>query len=62
MVRHRVTRLIREAYRLNEYKIVPGRDIVVIARPTAKGKSYHEIESALRHLFGKHDLYRQEGV
>jgi ribonuclease P protein component len=50
VVRHRVTRLIRESYRLNETVFENGFDIVVIARPTAKGRSYQEIESALLHL------------
>ena len=33
-----------------------GLDIVVIARASAKGKSYQEIESALLHLAGKHHI------
>lgn len=36
VVRHRITRLIRESYRLNESKFVDGLDIVVIARPALK--------------------------
>ena len=55
VVRHRVTRLIREAYRLNKEKFLNGYDIVVIARSSANGKTYQEIESALLHL-GKHLL------
>ena len=39
VVRHRITRLIRESYRLNEQKFVGGLDIVVIARPGAKERS-----------------------
>lgn len=50
VVRHRVTRLIRESYRLSEDKIDRGFDCVFIARPNAKDKSYSEISSALRHL------------
>ena len=50
VVRHRLTRLIRESYRLNESMFNSGLDIVVIARNTAKDKSYKEIESALMHL------------
>ena len=55
VVRHRVTRLIREAYRLNKEKFLNGYDIVVIARSSANGKTYQEIESALLHL-AKHLL------
>ena len=54
VVRHRVTRLIRESYRLHEEEFDNSLDIVVVARPAAKDKSYHEIESALLHLAGKH--------
>ena len=55
VVRHRTTRLIRESYRLNSEKFKKGYDIVVIARSTAKDRSYQEIESALLHL-SKHLL------
>lgn len=56
VVRHRVTRLIRESYRLNELLFKKSLDIVVIARPSAKGKSYQEIESALMHLAKKQHI------
>ena len=55
VVRHRITRLIREAYRLNKEVFKKGYDIVVIARSSAYGKTYQEIESALLHL-AKHLL------
>ena len=54
VVRHRITRLIRESYRLHEMEFEKGLDIVVVARPLAKDRSYQEIESALMHLAGKH--------
>ncbi len=50
VVRHRLTRLIRESYRLNEQKFRSGLDIVVVARVNAKGRSCQEIEKALLHL------------
>ena len=50
VVRHRITRLIRESYRLNVDQFGRGYDIVVIARASAKDKTYQEIESALLHL------------
>lgn len=43
--------MIREAYRLNKDCICSGYDIVFVARVTAKDKGYHEIESAMMHLF-----------
>ena len=50
VVRHHVTRLIRESYRLQEEMFNSGLDIVVIARAGAKESTYHEIEKALLHL------------
>lgn len=56
VVRHRLIRLIRESYRLQEERFRCGKDIVVIARVSAKGKSYNEIESALLHLGRLHKI------
>ena len=50
VVRHRLTRLIRESFRLNENSFKHGLVLVVIARGDAKGKTYKEIEDALLHL------------
>lgn len=60
VVRHRVTRLIRESYRLNEMRFKNDLDIVVIARPSAKERSFQEIESALLHLAKKHHIAEEE--
>ncbi len=56
VVRSRVTRLIKESYRLNEHRLKPGYDIVVIARVNAKDASYHDINRALWNLLKKQDL------
>ena len=56
VVRHRLTRLIRESYRLQEDKFQNGLDIVIIARAGAKGRIYKEIESALIHLGKLHNI------
>lgn len=56
VVRHRVTRLIRESIRLNEEKFEKGYDIVIIARNTAKGRKCPEIESAVLHLGKLHHI------
>ena len=51
VIRSRVTRLIRESYRLQEESIEqPGWDFVVVARTNAKGASYQEVSEALEHL------------
>lgn len=56
IVRHHLTRLIREGYRLNEEKFKCGYDIVVVARVSAKEISYREVESALLHLGKLHNI------
>lgn len=58
IVRHHLTRLIRESYRLQEDQFLCGYDLVIIARAAAKGKTYHEIESALVHLGKLHNIYQ----
>ena len=50
VIRHHLTRLIRESYRLNKEMSNSGLDIVVIARESANDRKYKEIESALLHL------------
>ena len=56
VVRHRVTRLIRESIRLNVEKFENGYDIVIIARNTAKGRKCQEIERAVLHLGKLHNI------
>ena len=62
IVRHHLTRLIRESYRLHEEQFLCGYDVVVIARTTAKDRTYHEIKSALIHLGKLHNIYEVEKV
>ena len=62
VVRHRITRLIRESYRLSEDTILQGLDIVVVARVGAKDKSYDEIKSALMHLICLHKIDKKIDV
>ena len=59
VIRHHLTRLIRESYRLHEDMFNSGLDIVVIARSTARDITYHEVESALLHLGGLHKIIKQ---
>ena len=56
VIRHHLTRLIRESYRLHEDMFDSGLDIVVIARATARNISYYEVESALMHLGRLHKI------
>ena len=56
VVRHRVTRLIRESFRLNMNLLSSGLSIVVVGRTAAKGRNYKEIESAFMHLCKLHGI------
>ncbi|MBQ1682313.1 MAG: ribonuclease P protein component [Agathobacter sp.] len=56
VIRHHLTRLIRESYRLQEEMFNSGLDIVVVARVTAKECNYHQIKDALLHLGSLHKI------
>ena len=58
VVRHRVTRLVRESYRLHEAVFNSGLDIVVVARQGAALVGYFEIEKALLHLGKLHHIIK----
>ena len=58
VVRHRVTRLVRESYRLHEAVFNSGLDIVIVARQSAASVGYEEIESALLHLAKLHHIIK----
>ena len=60
VIRHRITRLIRESYRLQEDVFNSSLDIVVIARSAAREVGYKEIESALLHLGGLHGIIKNK--
>lgn len=59
VVRHHVTRLVREIFRLHKDKIDTGLDIVVVVRPAAKESDYRKLESAFRHLCGLHNILQE---
>ncbi len=56
VVRHHLTRLIRESYRLHENMFSSGLDIAVVVKQSAADCNYHEIESALLHLAKLHNI------
>lgn len=60
VVRHRITRLIRESFRLHEEMVEAGLDIVVVVRSAAKEENYKTIESAYLHLCGLHNILKKE--
>ena len=56
VVRHRITRLIRESYRLNEENFKIGYDLIVVARFASRQKNQRDIESSLLYLAGLHKI------
>ncbi len=50
VVRNRVRRRIREAYRLNEEQFLPGWDIVIVARTRAIDTPFDQLAKALLKL------------
>ena len=60
--RTRVRRRIRALYRTNESHILPGSDIVVVARSRAIRARYSDLERSFQKLFGKLSLLVPEGA
>lgn len=60
VVRNRVRRRLREAYRVNEERFASGWDIVVVARVRAAHVPYRELERSLLQLSGRLGLLRRE--
>jgi ribonuclease P protein component len=54
--RNRVRRRIRELYRTNEHRILPGYDIVVVARTRAIFARYSDLERSFLQLMKKLEL------
>ena len=59
VIRHHITRLVRESYRLQEEMFCCGWDIVVIASVAAAQISYHETEKSLLHLGKLHRILKK---
>ena len=61
IVRHRFSRLVREAYRLQENVFNSGLDIVVVARACAREASFFDIQDSLIRLAGKARIMKNGG-
>ena len=61
VVRNRVRRRLREAYRLNESRFQPGWDIVVVARSRCISASFQDIVNAYLTLANKAGILRPDG-
>ena len=59
-IRNRVRRRLREVYRLNEEKFLPGYDIVVVARSKAIDAPFSQLTKGYLALAQKAGILRQE--
>ncbi len=60
VVRNKIRRRVREAYRIHEGQMAPGWDIVVVARKRSAFASYGEIERGLLSLLDKLGVRQRE--
>lgn len=59
VVRSRVSRLIKEAYRVQEAYFNLGYDIVVVAKPQSASATFWEVCEAMLKALRKHDILLQ---
>ena len=57
VVRHRFARLVREVYRKNKEHVRSDKDLIVIARESAKGLGFFEIEESFLFLLRRLRIY-----
>ena len=60
VIRNRVRRRLREIYRLNEDRFIPGWDIVVVARTRAIKADFRTLTDAYLSLAAKAGILRKE--
>ena len=60
VVRNRVRRRIREIYRLNKAKMLPGYDLIVVARVRAVETDYQKMDRTYLRLLEQLDLLRED--
>ena len=60
VIRNRVRRRLREVYRLNESRFLPGWDIVVVARGRAVEASFADLTRSYLALAKKSGILREE--
>lgn len=58
--RNKIRRRLREIYRLNEEKFLPGYDIVVVVRTRGMEADYKQLQKAYLSLAGRMGLLREE--
>lgn len=59
VVRNRVKRLLREAYRLEQHRLVNGVDLILVGRQSLVSESLPAVTAALRHLCARANIFAE---
>jgi len=59
VIRNRIRRVFKEVYRLSEYKLIDGIDLVLIARKNITGADYSQIRDSIYLLYKKAGILRE---
>jgi ribonuclease P protein component len=60
VIRNRMKRLFKEAFRLNSHKVIGGMDIVFVVRRSAVGRGFSEVEPCVLNLLRRAGLLIEE--
>lgn len=60
VVRNRIKRLLREAFRLNQHSLKQGVDLIIIGRQPIVGKDFAIVNRAVSELFGKAKIFAEQ--
>ena len=58
VVRHRITRLLRESVRKNDALVKEGNRIVIVARKNVWNRTFREVDGAVIHLLELHGILK----
>ena len=58
VVRHRITRLLRESVRKNDALVKEGNRIIIVARKDVKEKNFEDVNGAVIHLLKLHGIMK----
>lgn len=59
VVRHHITRLLRESVRRYDALVQEGSRIVIVARPAVNDKNFEDVSGAVFHLLKLHGLLKR---